>query len=51
LDGAYGHSFAFLRPNMDVSANNTDSITHAVVLKGRYDIAVDIVAFSVHYKF
>jgi long-chain fatty acid transport protein len=51
LDGAYGHSFAFLRPNMDVSANNTDSITHAVVLKGRYDIAVDIVAFSAHYKF
>ena len=46
-DGAYGHSFAFLRPNMDVSANNTDPITHAVALKGRYDIAVDIVAFSV----
>ena len=50
FDGAYGHSFAFLRPNMDVSANNTDSITHAVVLKGRYDIAVDILAFSVRYK-
>jgi long-chain fatty acid transport protein len=50
FDGAYGHSFAFLRPNMDISANNTDPITRAVVLKGRYDIAVDIFAFSMRYK-
>lgn len=51
LDGAYGHSFAFARPNMDISANNTDPITHAIVLKGQYDVAVDILALSVHYRY
>jgi long-chain fatty acid transport protein len=51
LDGAYSHAFAFLRPTMNVSANNTDSVTHAVVLKGQYDVAADIVAASIHYRY
>jgi long-chain fatty acid transport protein len=51
LDGAYGHAFALSHPNMSVSANNTDSVTHAVVLKGQYDMAADIVAVSLHYRF
>lgn len=49
LEGAYGHSFAFNNPNMDSSINNTDPITHSVVLKGRFNINVDIVAFSFRY--
>jgi long-chain fatty acid transport protein len=44
--GAYGHSFSFAHPNMNTSINNTDSITHSVVLNGQYDVAVDIVALS-----
>jgi hypothetical protein len=51
FDGAFGRSFAFVRPNVDVSSYNTDSITLAIVLKGRHDIAVDIVAASLHCKF
>jgi long-subunit fatty acid transport protein len=51
LDGAYGHAFAFLHPNMNVSANNTDSVTHAVVLKGQYDMAANIMAVSMHYRY
>ncbi len=51
LDGAYSHAFALLHANMNESANNTDSVTHAVVLKGKYDVAADIVAFSMHYRF
>ncbi len=46
VDGAYGHSFSFAHPNMNSSINNTDSITHSVVLSGQYDVAVDIVALS-----
>jgi long-subunit fatty acid transport protein len=51
LDGAYGHAFACLHPNMNVSANNTDSVTHAVVLKGQYDMAANIMAVSMHYRY
>jgi len=50
VEGAYGHSFAFNNPNMNSSINNTDSITHSVTLNGRYDIAVDILAFSFRYR-
>lgn len=50
FDAAYEHSIAFARPNMDISANNTDPITHAVVLHGQYDVNVDIVSFSLRYK-
>lgn len=49
LEGAYGHSFAFNHPNVNTSINNTDSITHSVTLNGKYDIAVDILAFSFRY--
>ena len=51
LDGAYEHSIAFARPNMNISANNTDPITHVVVLHGQYDVNVDVVAFSVRYRY
>jgi long-chain fatty acid transport protein len=51
IDGAYEHALPFLHPNMNISANNTDPITHAVVLQGSYDVAVDIVALSARYRF
>ena len=51
LDGAYGHIFTLSRPNINASANNTDSVTHAVVLNGQYDMAADTVAVSIHYRF
>ena len=51
LDGAYEHSIAFARPNMNVSANNTDPITHVVTLHGQYDVNVDILSFSVRYRY
>ena len=38
--GTLSHSI----PNMNSSINNTDAITHSVVLNGRFDINVDIVA-------
>jgi len=49
VEGAYGHSFAFNNPNMNSSVNNTDPITHSATLNGRYDINVDIVAFTFRY--
>jgi len=49
VEGAYGHSFAFNNPNMNSSVNNTDPITHSVTLNGRYDINVDILAFTFRY--
>ncbi|HET7084649.1 MAG TPA: OmpP1/FadL family transporter [Rhizomicrobium sp.] len=49
VEGAYGHSFALLHPNMNSSLNNTDPITHAVILNGKYDINVDILALSFRY--
>ena len=30
-------------PNMNSSINNTDPITHSVMLSGQYEVAVDIV--------
>ena len=49
MEAAYGHSFAFNHPNMNSSINNTDPITHSVTLNGRYDVNVDIVAFTFRY--
>ena len=49
IEGAYGHSFAFNNPNMNSSINNTDPITHSATLNGRYDINVDILAFTFRY--
>jgi long-subunit fatty acid transport protein len=51
VDGAYEHSIAFARPNMNVSTNNTDPITHVVALNGQYDVNVDVVSLSVRYRF
>jgi long-chain fatty acid transport protein len=50
VEGAYGHAFAFLHPNMNSSINNTDSITHSVSLKGKFDIMANIVALSFRYS-
>lgn len=50
VEGAWGHSFAFNRPNMDSSINNTDPVTHSATLSGRYDINVDILAVSFRYS-
>jgi long-chain fatty acid transport protein len=49
VEGAYGHSFAFNKPNMNSSLNNTDAITHSVTLNGRYDIDVNILALTFRY--
>jgi long-chain fatty acid transport protein len=49
MEAAWGHSFAFNKPNMNSSVNNTDAITHSVTLNGRYDINVDILAVSFRY--
>ena len=51
LDGGYQHSFAAAHADMSKSLNNTDPITHAVVLNGKYTVAVDVVAFSMRYKY
>ena len=51
IDGAFEHSFPFAHPTMNISANNTDPITHAVVLQGNYSVDVNIVALSAHYRF
>ncbi len=51
VEGAYGHSFSLAHPNMNSSINNTDSITHSVVLNGQYDVAVDILALSFRVGF
>lgn len=49
VEGAWGHSFAFAKPNMNVSLNNTDPVTHSVILNGSYDVDVNILAFSFRY--
>jgi len=51
LSAAYAHSIAFARPTMDISANNTDPVTHAVVLHGHYDVNVDILSLSLRYQY
>jgi long-chain fatty acid transport protein len=47
--GAYSHAGPLVHPSMNVSVNNTDPITHAVVLNGKYDVNVDILALSFRY--
>ena len=49
LQGAFGHSFNFNKPNMNSSVNNTDPITHSVTLNGRFDIDVNILALTFRY--
>jgi long-chain fatty acid transport protein len=51
LDAAYAHVFTTNRPNMNSSINNTDSVTHAVVLQGSYGVDIDILALSARYTF
>ena len=50
VDVGYQHSFA-IHASMNDSANNTDPFTHAVTLNGKYNVAVNIVAFSVRWKY
>jgi long-subunit fatty acid transport protein len=49
VEGAYAYATPLVHPNMNVSVNNTDPITHAVVLNGRYDVNVDILSLSFRY--
>jgi hypothetical protein len=51
IDGAFEHASPLLHPNMNISANNTDAITHAVMLQGFYNVSVNVVALSAHYRF
>jgi long-chain fatty acid transport protein len=44
VQGAFAHAQPLANPTMNVSVNNTDPITHAVVLHGKYDVNVEIVA-------
>ena len=50
LDGAYGHYFASEHASMNSSVNATDSVTHAVVLTGKYTNGLDYVAISLRHK-
>jgi hypothetical protein len=50
LDAGYEHAFAGGHGDMSKSLNNTDPFTHAIVLNGKYTIAVDIAALSFRYK-
>ena len=50
LDVGYQHSFA-IHASMNDSANNTDTFAHAVRLNGKYNVAVNIVALSVRWKY
>ena len=49
VQGSFAHAQPLVHPNMNVSVNNTDPITHAVVLHGQYDVNVEIVALSFRY--
>ena len=51
LDAGYQHSFAGVKASINDSVNNTDPLTHAVVLKGRYNVGVDVVALSLRFKY
>jgi long-chain fatty acid transport protein len=51
VDGGYQHSFAAKRADMNNSLNNTDPITHAVVLSGKYNVPVDIVALALRFRY
>jgi long-chain fatty acid transport protein len=50
LDLGYQHSFA-IHASMNGSANNTDPFTHAVTLNGKYNVPVNVVAFSLRWKY
>ena len=49
VQGAYAHAQPMAHPTMNVSVNNTDPITHAVVLNGKFDVNVELVALSFRY--
>ncbi len=51
IDGAYSHYFSTEHASMNGSVNNTDPITHAVVLNGKYTNGLDYVALSVRHRF
>ena len=51
MDGGYQHAFASAHADMSKSLNNTDPITHAVVLNGKYNVGVDVLAFSLRYRY
>lgn len=50
VDGGYTHYFASEHASMNSSLNNTDIVTHAVVLNGKYTNSLDYVAISLRYK-
>jgi long-chain fatty acid transport protein len=50
VDGAYSHYFSAEHGSMNSSVNNTDPITHAVVLHGKYTNGLDYLAISVRHK-
>jgi long-chain fatty acid transport protein len=49
MEGAYAYAAPLVSPNMNVSVNNTDPLTHAVRLSGTYDVHVNILALSFRY--
>jgi long-chain fatty acid transport protein len=49
LDGSYAHYFAAEDANMNLSANNTDPFTQAVILNGHYTNHLDYVALTFRY--
>ena len=51
LDGGYQHAFAAENASMNSSANATDPVTHAVTLAGKYNVAVDLLALSLRFKY
>lgn len=51
LDGGYQHSFAAEHADMDNSLNNTDPMTQSVVMSGKYDVDVDVLAFTMRFKY
>jgi long-subunit fatty acid transport protein len=50
VDGGYTHYFASEHASMNSSLNNTDIVTHVVVLNGKYTNSLDYVAISLRYK-
>jgi hypothetical protein len=50
LDLGYQHSFE-IHASMNDSVNNTDPFTHAVTLHGKYNVPVNIVSFSLRWKY
>jgi long-chain fatty acid transport protein len=50
VDAAYSHYFAAEHGSMNTSVNNTDIVTHAVMLSGKYSNMLDYVALSFRFK-